>query len=63
MILAGVTLSITGRCVLHGRQAFRELRGWKPWANEGGGLPGLLRVHEDQITEKEARCLLRFTDD
>lgn len=39
MIRAGVSLSLTGRYALQGRQALCGLQLWAAWVNEGGGLP------------------------
>ena len=47
MILAGASLSLTGRFALQGRQAFRGLRLWEGWANREAGLSVGLRVYDD----------------
>jgi len=68
MIVAGASLSLTGRYALQGRQAMHGLRLWEIWVNEGGGLlvgsgepprPISLQIYDDRSRIDEARTAVR----
>ena len=74
MILAGASLSLTGRFALQGRQAQRGLSLWGTWVNEAGGLPVgsggsrlpvSLRIYDDRsrISDAQANVLRLLTED
>ncbi len=64
MILAGASLSLTGRFALQGQQAHCGLRLWEDWVNESGGLPAgaggsgqqvILRIYDDRSRITDAQ--------
>lgn len=68
MILAGASLSLTGRFALQGRQAQRGLSLWETWVNEVGGLPAgpgqplqpvSLRIYDDRSRIADAQVNVR----
>ncbi|MBI2114269.1 MAG: amino acid ABC transporter substrate-binding protein [candidate division NC10 bacterium] len=74
MLLAGASLSLTGRFALQGRQAQRGLGLWATWVNEAGGLPVgsggsrlpvSLRIYDDRsrIADAQANVLRLLTGD
>jgi branched-chain amino acid transport system substrate-binding protein len=74
MILAGASLSLTGRFALQGRQVQRGLSLWETWVNETGGLPVgsggsrsrvSLRIYDDRsrIADAQANVLRLLTKD
>ena len=74
MILAGASLSLTGRFALQGLQVQRGLSLWETWVNETGGLPVgsggsrsrvSLRIYDDRsrIADAQANVLRLLTKD
>lgn len=74
MILAGASLSLTGRFALQGRQVQRGLSLWEAWVNEAGGLPATpggplqpvsLRIYDDRsrIADAQANVRRLLTED